>query len=127
MNNATLALIGRVLFGAPLIVFGSFHFMNAEQMAGMVPLPGGAFWVYLTGAALILAGISLLIAKMIRLASILLALMLLIFVFAIHIPGLAEGGGQQVMTNLLKDVSLMGGALLAGAYFGGGGSQGSSN
>jgi putative oxidoreductase len=39
------------------------HFANAQAMAGMVPLPGGLFFVYLTGVALILASVGILTGK----------------------------------------------------------------
>ena len=109
-------IVGRVLFGLPFAIFGLFHFMAASKMAGMVPLPGGQFWVYLTGVALIAASIAILSKKLGRIASLLLALMLIIFVLAIHLPGTMGAESQQAMmqsmTNLLKDVALAGGALL---------------
>lgn len=102
----------RIIFGLPFLIFGLFHFMGANDMAGMVPLPGGVFWVYLTGVAHILAAIAILINVQTKLASLLLALMLLIFVLAIHLPG-AMGGEQamQEVQNILKNIGLIGGAL----------------
>lgn len=89
-------------------------------MAGMIPswLPGGVFWVYLTGLALIAASVSLLIEKMTRLAMLLLALMLAIFILTLHLPGIFnEATMQASMSGLLKDMALMGGALgVAGLY-----------
>ncbi len=100
--------VSRYLFAVPFIIFGIFHFMNAGGMAGMVPgwLPGGVFWVYLTGLALIVAPISLFIGKKDKLAMLLLALMLVIFALLVHLPG-----GQASMPSLLKDLSLAGAAL----------------
>ncbi|NBC19418.1 MAG: DoxX family membrane protein [Bacteroidetes bacterium] len=108
MNFSTLKL-GRILFALPFAVFGILHFMNASAMAGMVPLPGGVFWVYLTGVALIAAAVSMLIGKYARLAALLLGVMLFIFVLSIHLPDLL-GGNQQAMSNLLKDFALGGAA-----------------
>jgi uncharacterized membrane protein YphA (DoxX/SURF4 family) len=108
MTFSTLKL-GRILYALPFAVFGLFHFMNASAMAGMVPLPGGVFWVYLTGVALIAASISMLIGKYARLAALLLGVMLLIFALSIHLPNLL-GGDQQAMSSLLKDVALAGAA-----------------
>jgi putative oxidoreductase len=106
MSNAMTAFIGRILFAVPMIVFGVFHLMKPSGMAGQVlqGWPAATFLVVLSGIGLILAGI---------------ALELLIFVLAIHIPAVAGGGGQQAMIGLLKDISLMGGALLAAGYYGG--------
>jgi len=103
--------VGRILFALPFLIFGLFHFMSAEQMAGMVPVPGGVFWVYFTGVALIAAAVSMLINKYAKLASLLLAALLLVFVLAIHLPAVL-GGDQMAMISLLKDISMAGGALL---------------
>lgn len=112
-----LSTIGRYLYALPFGVFGLFHFMNAEQMAGMVPIPGGEFWVYVTGLAMLAACISILIEKKARLACILLGVLLLIYVFSIHIPAVVGGEMQPAMTNLLKDTALAGGAwFLAGSF-----------
>ena len=82
--------LGRFLFGIPMAVFGIFHFINAESMSGMVPswMPGANIWVYLTGAALILASVAIVIQKKDRLAAQLLGLMLLLFALLVHMPGL---------------------------------------
>lgn len=115
--NDLLGKIGRYVYAVPFGIFGIFHFMNANAMAGMVPIPGGVFWIYLTGAALLAASISIIIEKYTRLACMLLGVMLLIFVLSIHLPGVMGGEMQPSMTNLLKDLALAGGAwILAGNY-----------
>lgn len=107
--------LGKYLFAIPFLVFGIFHFMNAEQMAAMAP--GGTIMVYISGLALVLAAISILIGKMDKLACLLLALLLLLFIAFIHIPGMMNAADdmamQMSMSGLLKDLGLMGGALLA--------------
>jgi uncharacterized membrane protein len=100
--------LGRYLFAIPMVVFGIFHFMNADQMAGMAP--GGSIMVYITGVALLLAGISLLIGKYDKLAAVLLALLLLLFMIP-HIQMMADD--PQQMGNILKNIALAGGALMA--------------
>lgn len=80
-------------------------------MAGMVPIPGGVIWVYLTGVALIAAAVAILIDKKAKLASFLLAVLLLVFVLTIHLKG-AMGGDQMAMASLLKDLAIAGGALV---------------
>ncbi|OWY22512.1 DoxX family protein [Sphingobacteriales bacterium UPWRP_1] len=112
--------IGQIIFGIPFLVFGILHFLNADAMAGMVPLPGGVIWVYLTGLAQVLAFVSIVIRKKTRLACLLLALMLLIFVLSLHLPGVIAGGdaAQMSMGNLLKDIGLMGAALVIANQFG---------
>lgn len=110
--------VGRLLFALPFGIFGILHFMMAENMSGMVPdfMPGGVLWVYLTGVALLAACVSFVIQMQVRLAAILLALMLVIFVLSVHLPAVMSGS-ETAMPNLLKDLSLAGGALiLAGRY-----------
>jgi putative oxidoreductase len=107
----TLSSLGRFIFAIPFIVFGVLHFMNAGAMAGMIskwPVAEGL--VYISGLALVLAGISIIINVKARLACILLAVFLLIIIIAIHVPGVASGN-QMAMSGLLKDTSLLGAAL----------------
>jgi uncharacterized membrane protein len=112
--------IGRIIYALPFIVFGSNHFIYAGYMQGLVPsfIPGGIFWIYLTGTALIAASISILIKKYIVLSSLLLAFMLFIFIITIHIPGLSNQQTAQLsLMSLMKDASLMGAAIfIAGIY-----------
>lgn len=103
--------LGKYLYALPFAVFGLFHFMNASAMADMVPIPGGAIWVYITGVAHFAFVISVLIGKMDKLASVLFAVMLLIFALAIWLPQ-AGMDNPNAMTALLKDLSLAGGALI---------------
>ena len=108
--NAITAL-GKYLYALPIMIFGIFHFLNGQGMAGMVPIPGGIFWVYLTGVGLLAAGLAVLIGKYDKLAMVLLALMLVIFALSIHLPGVMNSD-QASMPNLLKDLALAGGALM---------------
>jgi uncharacterized membrane protein len=106
--------VARIMFAFPFAVFGLLHLANGNTMAGMVPswIPGGVFWVYLTGLAHIAAAISIVIKKQDRLSSLLLALMLVIFVLTIHLPGVMNPDTMQMsMSGLLKDIALAGGAL----------------
>jgi putative oxidoreductase len=106
--------LARILYALPFGVFGVLHFVKSSQMVFVVPsfMPIKMLWVYLTGAAMILACISILIGKMARLACLLLALMLIIFVVLVHLPNM-----PAQMSGLLKDISLAGAALfLAGTF-----------
>ncbi|MDG5767461.1 hypothetical protein QA596_08305 [Balneolales bacterium ANBcel1] len=112
MDKEMLVKVGKYLFALPFFVFGIFHFLQGQGMAGMVPafIPGGIFWVYLTGLALLAASISVIIDKKVKLAMQLLALMLIIFVLTIHLPATINDMGAA--PNLLKDIALAGGALI---------------
>lgn len=84
-------------------------------MQGMVPdyLPGAIFFVYLTGVALILAAIAIIINKKAKLAALLLGIMLLLFALMIHLPGMSES--QASFSNFMKDTALAGAAFFISA------------
>ena len=110
--------VARMLFALPFGIFGIIHFMMGSDMAGMVPefMPGDIIWIYLTGVAFLAASVSIVAQIQVKLTSLLLAFMLLVLAFTVHLPGdLAENA--HALPNLLKDISLAGGALfLAGLY-----------
>lgn len=111
-----LPKIGRFLFAIPMAVFGVMHFMNAQMMAGMVPVPGGVVWVYVTGVALLAAAAAIMIGTQAVLATRLLALFLLLTATTVHLPALL-GGDQAAMSQVLKDLALAGGALVLSGVF----------
>lgn len=104
----------QIIFAIPFAVFGLFHFMNAGTMAGMLGgWPAAEFLVYFSGAGLIAAAVAIIINKYARLACLLLAAELLIILVATQIPMLGNPEmAQMAMTNILKDTSLIGGALI---------------
>jgi putative oxidoreductase len=110
--------IARIIFAIPFAVFGIGHLTSADKMAGMIPIPGGAFWVYFTGVALIAASISIISGKLTRVACLSLAVFLAIVIFTMQVPNLSNPQmAQMAFSGLLKDTSLLGGALLiAGLY-----------
>ena len=116
----TISIVGRIMFAVPLLVFASFHFMNGQAMQAYVPkfFPAPIFWVYLVGIALVAAAVSIIINKKARLATLLLGIMLLMFVFTIHLPSVIAGGqtAQMSMTMLLKDFALAGAAFFFSGY-----------
>lgn len=78
--------------------------------------PGGKIMVYFAGLTMILAAVSILIGKYDKLACVLLAVQMLLYVVLVHAPGLgsADEAAKQMSTmSLLKDVIIMGGALMA--------------
>jgi putative oxidoreductase len=116
--NAVLNL-GKYIFAIPFAIFGVMHLMNADAMAGMSPF-GGAIVVYITGIALIAAAVSIIIGKMDKLATVLLALMMLLTALLVHAKGLSGAADEMVaqsyMTNLLKDIMLAGAAMLYASH-----------
>jgi len=107
--------LGKYLFAIPFLIFGAGHFMAANDMAPMAP--GGAPMVYFTGLALVAVAISIFIGKMDKLSTLLLGVMLLLFAFIIHMPGMmdseaSEMAKQAAMGNFMKDVALAGAAWM---------------
>ena len=115
-----LSTIGRILFALPFGILGINHFIMYDYYLGVVSsfIPGGGFTVIITGIALIAAAISIIAKKYIRISCLLLALLLLIFIVSIHIPGLFHKATVTIsLIELLKDTALMGGSLvIAGIY-----------
>ena len=113
MNFSIPSRVAQILFAVPFVFFGINHLMAGSNMAGMVPIPAGTFWIYFTGIAQLLAAFAFLANIKVRLAGYLLALYLLILVLAIHLPGAVQGN-ELSSTMLVKDIGLMAGALLVG-------------
>lgn len=118
MSSFLTYRVGRLLFALPFGIFGIIHFLTGSDLAGMVPhfIPGDIIWVYLTGAALIGASVCIVAQIQVRLVSLLLSLMLLIFALTIHLPELLAET-PNALPNLLKDLSLSGGALFLAALY----------
>ncbi len=117
MKDLNYSRIGQIVFALPFVVFGLFHLMQAGNMAQMVlsNWPAATVLVIISGLGLLAAGIANLINKFALLANLLLALELVIFILAIHIPGLGAEDAmmkQIATTGLLKDLALAGGAIV---------------
>lgn len=121
MNNNLVSTISRIVFALIIAYFGVGHLRNGAAMGGMVPsfLPGGAIWVYVSGAGMVLAAISFIIGVKVKLAGYLLGLLLLIFVFTIHLPGYLNAADDMAkmgpMTMILKDTAMASAAFFIGS------------
>lgn len=104
--------MAEVIFALVIAYFGYLHLANAASMGGYVPdyMPGpGTIWVYITGAAMLLATISIIAGIQKTLACYLLAAMLLIFAFAMHLNNFGTDA-----SGFLKDTAMAMGAILTG-------------
>ena len=115
-----LTTFGRILFAIPFGLLGLNHFLMYNYYLGMASsfIPGGGYSVIIVGIALIAASISIIAKKFIRISCLLLALLLLIFILTIHVPGLFDKANFSIaLIELLKDSALLGGCLfIAGIY-----------
>lgn len=109
-----------IVFAIIMALFGIYHLLQADKIKANVPqwIPGGVLWVYITGIGFVLAAIAILINKQTKLACYLLAAMLLIFIFTVHVPkiiyGTDEVEKQMAMLLMLKDIGLTMAAVLVG-------------
>jgi uncharacterized membrane protein YphA (DoxX/SURF4 family) len=90
--------LGRIFFSIMLICFGIDHFLYTAVVADMVPgwMSAHVFWTYFGGIALVGSGISILLKIKMKLVSILLGSMILIWFIFLHIPGaISDPSGQM--------------------------------
>jgi putative oxidoreductase len=115
-----ISIIGRILFALPFAALGINHFIMMDYYLGTLTsfIPRTAFVMILTGVLLIAASISIITKKLVRLSTLMLAILLFVFIITIHIPHLIHGVDTTItLITLLKDTSLMGGSLMiAGTY-----------
>jgi len=114
-----LAIFGRILFALPFGILGLNHFFMTDVYLGMMSsfIPGGAYTVLVSGLLLIVASISIMLNKNIKIACFGLAALLFIFIITIHIPNLFDAKTAQMgLMELLKDTGLMGGAIMIAVY-----------
>ena len=114
-----LSTLGRILFALPFAVFGINHFVMQDFYLGMLTsfIPGGAYVIIFTGLILIAASISIILKKFVQVSSWTLAVLLFLFIVTIHIPHLFNADVEtqkMAMVAGLKDLSLLGGAILIG-------------
>lgn len=117
MTQRIISRVAIYLLSVVMIVFGYYHIQHPRNMLVFVPdnLPGGITWVYVVGIAFILAAIAFIFNKFVKLAAYLLALMLFVFVLAVHLPNYNQAGDaemkQTALISLLKDLALAAFAL----------------
>jgi uncharacterized membrane protein len=111
--------LGPLFFALPMAVFVTQHFTEAKAVATLVPswIPGQLFWKYFVGTALVAASASIVVRKHARLAAILLAIMLVLFVLLLHVPSIiADPKNLIAWAIALRDVAFSAGAMaFAGA------------
>lgn len=113
MKSPLATRLAEILFALAMGFFGVLHFMHVDLMSGMIPdyMPGdGTIWIYITGGGLIAAAIAIILNRFKTPACYLLAIMLLIFVFTLHLQPALDGNPG----SLLKDTALAMAAIIIG-------------
>ena len=79
---------GSVIFCLNIIIYGIEHFMYTQNISALVPgwISNHIFWTYFAGAALVTAGIAIILKIKLRLSALLLSLMIFLWLLTIHIP-----------------------------------------
>ena len=117
MTQRLISRIAIYLLSAVLIIFGIYHFQHPRNLLVFVPsnIPGGINVVYVVGGAFILAALSFLTNKWVKIAAYMLAALLIIFVLIIHLPNYRDAGDaamrQGALINMLKDTAIAAFAL----------------
>jgi uncharacterized membrane protein YphA (DoxX/SURF4 family) len=109
-------LAGRIAFGVSLPIFGLSHWAYAQFTADMIPafIPAHLFWAYFTGGAHLAAGIAFLTNVLVRLASILFAVMVSGFVLLLHLPRtIGEPGSRAEWTMIVIALTISAAAWCA--------------
>ncbi len=119
---------GRLFFTIPLAVFGTEHFTNTADIAGLVPswIPAHMFWAYFVGTCLLAAALSITVEIQSPLAATLLGAMFFSFVCLMDIPGvISEPGNRISWTLALRETAFSAGGLAyAGSHWSSGGRRG---
>lgn len=116
-----LAPIGRFFFSVVFILSGLSHFTSAQATvayAKSAGLPLAAFGVYASGVVLVVGGLCVLLGVFTRIAAAALAAFLVVAALIFHDFWRFTGMEAEVQrAQFLKNISLMGGALLV-VFFG---------
>jgi len=112
MNQQLISRIAISLLAVVMIIFGIYHFKYPQNLIGYLPsfLPPGNIWIFIPGAAFILAAIAFITNVKVRLAAYLLAILILFFVLTIHLPNYMDSSSNEnrhmALINILKDTAI---------------------
>lgn len=117
MTQRIISHIAIYLLSVVMIIFGIYHIRHPHNMLAFVPanLPGGINWVYVVGVVLILAALAFIFNKFVKITAYLLALLLIVFVLAVHWPTYNNAGDadirQTAFIDMLQDLAIAAFAL----------------
>ncbi len=115
-----LEFIGRVLFAIPFAIIGFSHLFMSTEFLLMLEhslFPGSMYAVILSGIMLIIASISILLNKFVKVACLWLAGMLFLIITTIHIPNMfIIEHFNEAYVSLLKDTALLGASIMISIF-----------
>jgi uncharacterized membrane protein len=112
-----LLLLGPLCYAIALAIFAAEHYTAPHDLVGIVPkwLPFRMFWVYFVGTAWLAAAISFILARAVRWSAPLAALMMLLIVATLDVPGIPAGLHHRFFWILFaREMSFAGGAMVLG-------------
>jgi uncharacterized membrane protein len=115
-------VLGPVFWAVSMAEFAAEHFTAARDLMGIVPrwLPGPLFWTYFVGVAWLAAAVSFIAWRHVRWSAGLSALLFLIIVATVSLPGLTKHLHDRFFWILtVRETAFAGGAMvLAGSVWG---------
>jgi len=114
-DGGRLILIGRVVFGLSMVIFGWQHFLYATFLVTLVPawLPVHTFWIYFTGTGMVVAGLAIAANILGSVAAAGLALMFGLWVLVLHAPRvLAKLHNGDEWSSLFVALAFCGASLI---------------
>ena len=108
--------LGSLLFCITMIGYGCFHFVYTDGVTKLIPnwMPFHVFWTYLAAVALIVGGFAIVFRIKLKLTSILMGVLIIIFLLIVHIP-LAVA--DPLSNELFQVVRIFGGVAFVGSAF----------
>ena len=113
-----VVVLGPVFEAVALAIFSAEHFVAARNLMAVVPrwLPQPLFWTYFVGTAWAAAAISFITWRYVRLSAPLVALLFLIIVVTVSLPGLPKHLHERLLwTLLVRETAFASGAMVLAA------------
>ena len=129
MDFDTVMMLGRIIFSALFIGSGVGHLMDTEGSTGYAQSKGlgdnSQLLVQISGACLALGGVATLLGIWVDLATLLLAVLVLVMAFMMHAfwKETYEMAKQLEMSMFMKNLAIAGGAIVISGAYGGPGGQ----
>jgi uncharacterized membrane protein len=117
-NPGRLSFVtGEYAFALGLFVFGVLHYVSEPFVVSIIPkwIPWTEFWAYFVMTCFFAAAISIFVQRWVRLSSLLLSLMFLLFICLMHLPDVIRNShAEPNCTNFFVPIGLSGiGLILA--------------
>lgn len=117
--DKTIWHIARLFYGIPLSITGFIYLFKPQESVESLTsfIPGGVFLIYVTGFLWLFFGAFIALDIKTRFAALNVIIILSLYQIMVHVPAATAGEHLPIVWfELLRDVSLIGGALFIWAY-----------